>query len=89
MFDKSNANLLQLELKGVFFALNSCLSYQRFLVLILSLSIHFSPNRTELFQENLLSMLSSLSLNIAHDLASLLEVELGPVTYIHLENISL
>ena len=56
---------------------------------MLGLPIHLPPNRTELFQEDLLRVLRSLSLYVAHDLASLSQVELGPVAYIHLKNVPL
>ena len=85
----SNADLLKFELKRVFFAFDPTLGNESIRHTLLGLPIHLPANRTELFQEDLLRMLRSLSLHVAHDFASLSQVQLRPVAYIHLKNVSL
>ena len=53
------------------------------------LLINLPADTTELLQEDLLGMLGSLCLNVAHDLTPLTEIKLCPIANVHLEYIRL
>lgn len=81
--------MLQLDLEWVLLSLDAGLCHESILVFSFGLFVHFPSNGTELLEEDLFGMLRSLRLHVAHDLAALAEVELSPVTDVHLQNVSL
>lgn len=78
----SDWNSLKLQLEWVFFAFDSSIGNVGFGWSFLQ----FAAKGTQLFEENFLRMLGSLSLHIRHDFASLLQIKFCPVAHVHFHN---
>ena len=66
----SESKSLQFDLEWVFLALDTGLGHESIWV-VLGLPLHLATNCTQFLQENLLGMLGSLRLHVAHHFATL------------------
>ena len=79
----------QFEFKRVFFTFDARVRHQSVRIIIFCLLIELSSNCSKFFQEDLLCMCRPLLLNMIHNLASLPQLQVSPVSYIHFKNILL
>ncbi len=79
-----SGDALKSELKRVFLVFDA-----GFFILSISLFAHFATDGGELLKEYFLGMHGTLCVDMAHDLSALLQVELGPVFDVHLQDVAL